>query len=210
MTTSKTRRPDVSPRKLPRQTRSTATVDAIVAATAQVLASHGYEGATTALIAKRAGTSVGSLYQYFPTKEALVIAVAERHLQDMMGVFATVIPANAAEAPLEGMIRALVKSAVDAHAVDPTLHRILSQEALRVGQLDFVLATEKMLVAFIAELFRQREDVRKVDAELAAYIVVRCVDSLTHSAVLDKPELLRREDFIAEVTHLVVAYVKKS
>src|SRR5688572_16842657 len=157
------RRPLTSPRKLPRQTRSTATVDAIVEATAQVLATHGYEGATTARIAERAGTSVGSLYQYFPTKEALLVAVGERHLRDMLDVFQRLLPENLDEAPLEESIRALVKAALDAHAADPKLHRVLASEAMRLGALDFVAQTEKALVALVASIIEARRDVRAVD-----------------------------------------------
>src|SRR5688572_3139042 len=131
------RRPVLSPRKFPRQLRSTATVDAIVEATAQVLAKYGYEGATTGRIAERAGTSVGSLYQYFPTKEALLVAVGERHLKEMMDVFQSLVPPNVADVPLEDGIYALVKAAIDAHAADPALHRVLASEAMRIGELDF-------------------------------------------------------------------------
>lgn len=204
------RRPQLSPRKSPRQSRSTATVDAIVEATAQVLGAHGFEGSTTARIAERAGTSVGSLYQYFPTKEALLVAVSERHLRDMLDVFRKLVPEDVAALPLERGIRALVQAAIDAHAADPALHRVLASEAMKLGGLDFVRQTENALVALVAGLIAARKDVRAVDAELAAYIVVRSVEALTHSAVLEKPELLARPDFVDEITHLVVAYLKKS
>jgi AcrR family transcriptional regulator len=204
------RRPALVPRKFPRQSRSTATVDAIVEATAQVLATHGYEGATTGRIAERAGTSVGSLYQYFPTKEALLVAVGERHLREMMAVFESLVPPNVADAPLEEGIHALVKAALDAHAAEPALHRVLTAQAMRIGELDFIVETEKMLVALVAGLLRQRSDLRDVDPELAAWIIVRTVEALTHSAVLDRPELLERPELGAEITHLVLAYVKKA
>lgn len=62
----------LDPRRKPRQSRSRATVDAILQATAQVLVRDGYQKATTNRIAERAGVSVGTLYQYFPNKDALV------------------------------------------------------------------------------------------------------------------------------------------
>src|SRR3546814_9174202 len=71
------RLPDTNPRKLPRQERSKATVEAILIAATQVLIEDGYERATTARVAERAGVSVGSLYQYFPNKEALVGTLVE-------------------------------------------------------------------------------------------------------------------------------------
>src|SRR6185437_5949733 len=80
------RRPQTSPRKIASQQRSRATVDALVEATARVLVEEGYERASTNRIAQVAGVSIGSLYQYFPSKEALVAAAAERHQQELARV----------------------------------------------------------------------------------------------------------------------------
>src|SRR5438067_589446 len=73
------KRPRTNPRKQPTQARARATVDAILAATEKVLIKYGYEGASTNRVAQAAGVSIGSLYQYFPSKESLVVAVMERH-----------------------------------------------------------------------------------------------------------------------------------
>ena len=62
----------LSSRKQPRQTRSTELVDAILDAATQVLAKEGAQRFTTTRVAEKAGTSVGSLYQYFPNKAALL------------------------------------------------------------------------------------------------------------------------------------------
>ena len=62
--------PTTSPRRRPRQARAQATVDAIVKATARVLVDEGYDRASTNRVALAAGVSIGSLYQYFPSKEA--------------------------------------------------------------------------------------------------------------------------------------------
>src|SRR5215470_16463733 len=75
-----TPRPSLTPRKSPRQDRSIATVDAIFEATIQVLLSDGVSRLNTTRVAHRAGVSVGTLYQYFPNKQALLFAVLDRHL----------------------------------------------------------------------------------------------------------------------------------
>src|ERR1700704_3271428 len=77
------RQPRTTPRKRPRQHRSKATVDAILEATARVLIKHGFDGLTTNAAAAAAGVSIGSLYQYFPNKEALVAALLEQHIGQM-------------------------------------------------------------------------------------------------------------------------------
>jgi AcrR family transcriptional regulator len=73
----------LTPRKLPMQARSVASVDAILDATVQVLMSVGKERLTTTRVAARAGVSVGTLYQYFPNKSALLQSVLTRHLDDV-------------------------------------------------------------------------------------------------------------------------------
>ncbi len=76
----------LEPRKTPVQARSTASVDAILEATIQVLLDVGKERLTTTKVALRAGVSVGTLYQYFPNKSALLQAVLERHLREVAEV----------------------------------------------------------------------------------------------------------------------------
>src|SRR5262249_41095626 len=75
-----------NPRKNASQERSRATVDALIEATARILVREGFDSASTNRIAEKAGVSVGSLYQYFPGKEALVAAVIDRHHQETMQV----------------------------------------------------------------------------------------------------------------------------
>src|ERR1700723_2508993 len=113
-----TRRPRTTPRKKPRQERSHATVEVILSATARVLCSTGYDRASTNRIALAAGVSIGSLYQYFPSKEALVASLVERHTDQMMSVLKGKL-AEVAMAPLPVAVRTLVDAMFDAHAVDP-------------------------------------------------------------------------------------------
>src|SRR5580692_2269895 len=75
----------LEPRKSPVQARSTASVDAILEATIQVLLLVGKERLTTTKVAARAGVSVGTLYQYFPNKSALLQAVLKRHMDEVAG-----------------------------------------------------------------------------------------------------------------------------
>src|SRR5215468_4646197 len=75
-----------TPRKTASQERSRLTVEALLEATARILTKEGYDRASTNRIADVAGVSIGSLYQYFPSKEALVAAVIDRHMQEMSQV----------------------------------------------------------------------------------------------------------------------------
>ena len=80
------RKLQTNPRKSASQERSRSTVDALLEATARVLVKEGYDRASTNRIAEVAGVSIGSLYQYFPNKEALVAAVIDRHTEQVSQV----------------------------------------------------------------------------------------------------------------------------
>ncbi len=73
------------PRKRPVQARSEATVAALFEASIQVLLAAGYRRLTTTRVAERAGVSVGTLYQYFPNRQALILSLIERYLEDLVG-----------------------------------------------------------------------------------------------------------------------------
>jgi AcrR family transcriptional regulator len=132
-----TRKPLTKPRKNASQERSRATVDALVEATARILVREGFDKASTNRIAEVAGVSVGSLYQYFPSKEALVAAVIERHSQEIRQTVRGEL-ADAMSLPVEQAVRTLVAVAVKAHRVDPRLHRVLAEQIPRVGKLENV------------------------------------------------------------------------
>jgi AcrR family transcriptional regulator len=207
--TRPTARPRTKPRKIPTQTRSRATVDAIVTATTRLLVARGYDGATTERIARAAGVSVGSLYQYFPTKEALLAEVMRRHVDTMMTV-ATSVLAEAAGAGLRDLARALVEASIRAHAKEWRLHKVLAEEVPRVGRLPRVVEVERALRAIFAARLAEgatRGEARAVPAEVAAMILYRAVDAATHTAVLEEPALLEGDALVEELTELVVRYL---
>src|SRR5438445_6636451 len=123
------------PRKMPKQQRSKETVDVILAATARVLVKEGYDKASTNRIAEAAGVSVGSLYQYFPSKEALVAALIEQHSAEMMRFIEEKANSTTPADPLRGVVRDVVQAMIDAHRVNPKLHRVLMEQVPRVGSL---------------------------------------------------------------------------
>jgi AcrR family transcriptional regulator len=205
-------RPQTKPRKAASQKRSRATVDALVGATARVLVKEGYDRASTNKIAMKAGVSIGSLYQYFPSKEALVAAVITRHAQELSDVVRTTYLKIAAQ-PIEVGARQFVTAAIAAHRVDPKLHRILDEQVPRTGQLETVDAVvQNAYVLFRTYLEAHRNEIDVADVDLAAFILVTTVEALTHSAVLHRPDTLANENadiFIDEVTELILGYLKR-
>jgi AcrR family transcriptional regulator len=203
------RKPPTNPRKKARQERSRATVGALVEATARILVREGFDKASTNRIAAMAGVSVGSLYQYFPSKEALVAAVIERHQQEIMQLVRGEL-AQAANQRIAQGVRTLVTMAVEAHRIDPKLHRVLAEQIPRVRRLEKVETFNRENYAFFrAYLESHREEIRATDLELAAFVCVTSIEALTHTAVLHHEIVSDEatEALIDEATRLVVGYL---
>jgi AcrR family transcriptional regulator len=205
------RKPPTKPRKHAAQERSRAMVDALIEATARILIKEGFDKASTNRIAEKAGVSVGSLYQYYPSKEALVAAVIDRHNQDLMKVVRGAF-AEVAALPVEQAVRKLVAVAIEAHRIDPRLHRVLAEQIPRTGRLENVEAFNREAHAlFRAYLSRHSDELRAVDLELAAFMCVTSIEALAHTAVLYHSDGLSDRAvgaLVNETTRLVVGYLR--
>src|SRR5947207_7529364 len=104
-------------RKEPVQRRARETVDAILTATERIAREQDFERVTTNEIARLAGVSVGSLYQYFPCKQALIIAVAERREAEIAKLVENAL-VRASTMPLPEGVRAVVETTLAAHVAD--------------------------------------------------------------------------------------------
>lgn len=121
-------RASLEPRKSPSQSRSAATVAAIVEAAARILESEGFAGYTTNAVAMRAGVSIGSLYQYFPNRDAITLALHRREAEALVARLEAID--NKAAVPL---LRQLLLVAVRQQLERPALARVLDFEELRLG-----------------------------------------------------------------------------
>ena len=200
------------PRKRPVQARSRRTVDAVLKAAAQVFTRRGYAGATTNHIAERAGVSVGSLYEYFPSKDALLVALMEAHLAEGE----TVLQQAAAEVAVRGdhdlaaVVRHVAGAMIELHARDRDLHRILFEEAplsRRVRQM--LLEIEDRAIARVEHLILSHPDVAVPDPTLAAAVVVHTVEALTHRLVLHGGDTVDVDRYVEEIVQLIVRYLRR-
>lgn len=202
-------RPD-SPRKKPTQARAQSTVDAILRATAHILRTAGWDACNTNAVAKRAGVSIGSLYQYFPSKEALVAALAEEHATRGLGVLMEAVSAAPrGTLTFEETVRHYIRAMVALHAVDPRLHRVLVEQVPRLkGGLDVVRRVSTQSASLVRSwLETQRAHIRAVDLEVATYMLVTSVESVAHLQVLDRPAQLDQEALVEELCQLVLGYL---
>lgn len=205
------RSPLTNPRKNAAQARSRATVDALVEATARILVRDGYDRASTNRIAAEAGVSVGSLYQYFPGKEALVAAVIDRHNQDLMRVVHEALAQVSGET-IEVGVRKLVEAAIEAHRVDPRLHRVVAEQTPRTGGLanadNFSRGAHGLFRTYLED---HRDELRPLDLDLAAFVCVTSIEALTHEAVIHRPDMLADEAvavLVEEASRLVIGYLR--
>jgi AcrR family transcriptional regulator len=193
-------------RRQPRQLRARQTVDAILEAVSRLLKRGGVDAVTTNRVAEVAGVSIGSVYQYFPDKRALFVALHERHAEAMGRLVEETLVAHA-DAPLEPLVRALVHALVDAHAADPRLH-----EALR--EVPHKADAERGLAARLQGAFRlalaARALRRRAPAELERrlFVVSHLIDSLAHAAALARPARLSLTAARHEAVRAVLAYLR--
>lgn len=206
------RKPPTKPRKNALQERSRATVDALVEATARVLVREGFEKTSTNRIAEIAGVSVGSLYQYFPSKEALVAAVIERHNEKIMGLVRTTL-AEIADMPIEKAMRRLVTVAIDAHRINPELHRVLAEQIPRAGKLDVEAFNREVHTLVRAYFNSHRKEMRKIDLDVATFICVSTIEAIAHNTVLNQAEMPSDKmvrTLVDETTRMVVGFLRPS
>lgn len=193
------------PRKRPRQSRSRVTVDAIVEAAARIFDAEGFEATTTNRVAEVAGVSVGTLYQYFPNKDALLTALHERHAAEV----ACELRATLARpcAPLREELADLSTRLVRLHARSPRLQRLLHVERpwLERGADDPAAAATLALARdFLA---RHEERITVGDPHAAALTLVRMVESMVHATVLEPDPLIDADACARAIAEAVEGYL---
>jgi AcrR family transcriptional regulator len=180
----------LQPRKSPRQARSTATVDAILEAAARILERDGPARLNTNAVAERAGVSVGSLYQYFPNKDAIVSALLSRDARAREAALREAV-ASAAGLPLEDGVGLIVDAAVAHQSARPRLARWLDREEARLP-LDaerraIAGAIQSLLAGFLARHRAALGGLRPDEAILDLFVMARAlIDALSEAEVPER------------------------
>ncbi|MGY0021115.1 TetR/AcrR family transcriptional regulator [Streptomyces sp. cg35] len=198
----------VSPRRIPRQERSRATVERILEAGERVLAEHGYEGASTSRIATAADLSPGSLYQYFPHKDAIVLAVLERY-SDQLVAGVTAQMTGQFEQPAPVIVRATLATLLDGLDVEPPFLRAAIVYGPRLDDGRALRVFEDRIGELVLAYLTSRREELRPDLSLpaAAWMLVRTVEHLTVRYLLDRPPI-PRDRFLAELTQLTLSYLR--
>ncbi len=198
----------LKPRKNPRQRRAKATVEAILVAAAQVFEARGYAHGTTDRIAERAGVSVGSLYQYFPNKDAILVALAQRHMEQGLAL-AKAMLATAPQNPgdLEPWLRRLLQALLAMHHSQPRLqHMILEGLPLPQDLHDRMVASEAQLVTTVElTMLRLAAPTRLPRPRVSAWVLLHAIQGLIHDYAIHPPAGIDEDELTDELVALLQA-----
>jgi AcrR family transcriptional regulator len=201
---SSTGTPALTPRKSPVQQRSSATVDAILEATIQVLLREGKERLTTTRVAERAGVSVGTLYQYFPNKSSLLQATLRRHLNEVAETIRRVC-AEQRNNPIAEMVESLIQAFFAAKMRDPKISAALYSVSSDVDGWRIAQQMSKRTLKELVALFETAPETLTKEPELIASMLQSMLNGvsrrLLESSAPEKnfPTMLQELLFLAQV-----------
>jgi AcrR family transcriptional regulator len=181
-----------SPRKSPSQERSRQTVERILDAGARIFHEQGYAGATTNDIADEAGLSIGSLYQYFPNKDALLAALTKRHITTTTSSLAAMIGKLPEESGFDVILRAVVRFLVEQHDLD----LLVMHTAPRTHEINLELEQARTQLVEIASVLLAKMNLVEDQQMLIARMVVATIDTAVHDVIIRQPRGKKRQEAI--------------
>lgn len=196
----------IKPRKLPAQERSKATYEAILKATAHVLADEGVDRVNTNRVAEVAGVSIGSLYQYFPNKESMMQALIDSYAKRLVEHLSGYLEQLSKE-PAAGAIRSYVKAMLSLPREDPELHRAFVLVVFKLGHASIRQLEEQLMFIVRAYLETQKHRLIPKNLDLATFILVTTVESVTNIALLKHPEYISTDEFEIELSNIITRYL---
>jgi AcrR family transcriptional regulator len=190
----------VKMRKNAKQARSRQSVEAILVATTQLLETSDVDSISTNHIADRAGVSIGTLYQYFPNKTAIFLAIAQRDIERRVRLVADTISQAQVRmygVPIRELIRAIIASFTDSGKNAPLIRVLL---ATRGNGHRSELPVDA-IAALLAQSYRDQDRMRPM-TEVSSFVLTRSVLWTILNATLDAPHLLERQEFEDELVLL--------
>jgi AcrR family transcriptional regulator len=194
-------------RRIPSQERSKKRALRILDAAAKIFAETGYEGATTEAIAKAAGTSIGSVYQFFPNKHAIFDAIARRHLERARALFDALVGPRALELSWEELLGRAIDAFASMDRADPDFRAVWTNWDV-AGQ--FLVAGQAMNREFArrieAVLAAKAKGLGKTRRPIVATTIVETITAMLFYAV--RKEAADAEAIIDETKIMLVRYLR--
>jgi AcrR family transcriptional regulator len=197
-----------SPRNQPRQPRSRVTVSLILDAAIRILDREGLEALTTSRAAEVAGVSVGTLYQYFAHRDAIIDALQDRELERAGTMLERVLKNPEGRADRD-VARAVLEELLRLYRAAPALHRVLAVDGLRYSTPERVLAFDVKSVALVKSfLIFAGPRIRGTNLEAAAFVIYQSVRATMLGYLLEAPAGVDDDVIITELTELIFRYLK--
>jgi len=203
------RRDRLTPRKRPVQARSEATVAALFEASIQVLLAVGYRKLTTTLVAERAGVSVGTLYQYFPNREALINSVIKGYLDEVVSSIERScqdLDGRRLEELATGLADAFIAAKYKRIDVSRAMHEPLAD----VGGAELVKTAATRAAGFIANNLQSCRNASFRDVPLLALLIVMACSSLLQTAIADQTGLVNANALRGHMRAMVLGYLREA
>jgi AcrR family transcriptional regulator len=197
----------LTPRKTPVQARSTATVDAILQAAIQVLVAVGKERLTTTQVALRAGVSVGTLYQYFPNKSALLQACLRRHMDEVGGALERVCEGYKGR-PLQEMATALITAYLLAKMNNIKESTTLYAVSSDIDGAAISKAVGLRLQHALAALFATAEEGLRKDPDVVASMMFAALNGVSRKVLESRSPEREVVTLREELTVMMRAYLQ--
>jgi len=207
------------PRRKPSQQRSRETVDVVFEAAMRELQRGDPTTVNVNRVAETAGVSIGSIYQYFPSKETLLSSLIAHYMRRRFEAIMAMIRAVQDEeratetvVPLEEIMRRLVHGTIGLKRKGLPLEFALISWFARVGSLASLTELDREYTQAMADALRTLQEpparIRAVDPLLAARILMQSIRAILLTAILQEPSLFDGEALCTEVTELAVRYLK--
>jgi AcrR family transcriptional regulator len=198
----------LTPRKKPQQRRSRVTIDTIFEATIQVLLANGLDGITTIQVADRAGVSVGSLYQYFPNKRALMAAVVKRHVGEVVDL--TIAACQSVHGkPIAQMCAVMMDAFVDAKTRRPEVSRALYLPSAAVNADAIVKEEAARCAQAVHDMLITASDATFAQPRVVSGVLIGSVVGPTRASIETGGERGSFERLKQHLTALCLGYLKE-
>jgi len=196
-------------RRSPTQERAAVTFDAILQAAAELFCDLGYDRASTNRIADRAGVSIGSLYQYFANKEAILAALLIEHQRAVHKVVEeALVILDDPDIPLRQGLEELFNRLVGFHTADPELTRVLSAEVPQLGHGSSEPDEIDHYTGRTLKMLRRRPEIVVENLEISAMLLVTTVEALTRWLAHGAPAGVDTTGYIREAVEMLVGYLQ--
>ncbi len=196
-------------RKKPVQQRSVRMVETILEAATRILEKDGFEGLTTNAIADRAGISIGSLYEYFPNKEAILVEMARNMLIEDEVFMAKAIEAAVAE-PGNDVVRYAVRALVELFEHKREVRRVIMYVHVRLGLAEEQILPVEAIAGLVARLQGAIFGVPAAPVDpVKIFVLVRAVLGVVRSAFIERSPLLTSDALEEELVMLIRLYASR-